>query len=792
MKKVKTIFRSLRKNSGITIINIVSMALGLVSTGIILGYVFQEFNYDSENSNSERIYRLIQKEGEIQQASSYAPLGQELKSEFPEIENAIRVSFFYGYMACSTQKNKFNENSVIFADPEFLEMFSFPLIKGNVKECLSSPNSIVISESAASKYFGNDNPLGENMQLGEEVFTVTGIFQNFNDNSNFKGDLILPLAKISKLTQIWIEPSWDYESEIHTFVLLTNNNVIESLSVKARNFISKYISESKTELLFQPLSNIHVNKKLDWESTPQVNVKYLYILLIVALLILCVSITNFLFLYIGTAEQRTTEIGIKKVFGASRTVLFFDYLIEILILILFSVLIAILLYVFYDNYLVSYLSFAPNVEFLDFKFILGLVAIIISVTLLAGFYPSLILSSQKPVNLFSPRANYKTDKILLINILVIGQFTLCISLIAFTILMHKQTNYMANRNTGFATDELISIPLNMKVGKGIYNEKFELFADELKKYPSIKNVSLSFSSPSAVNTYAEDVNWIGKKENMKLYMNWESVSFDYFKTIGINIIKGRSFSRDFSNDELNRDSRRCAYILNQCAIKEMEITDPIGKEFEVWGLTGPIVGIVEDYNFKSMHTGIGPVFYMINPIYFNEIIIRFDPKVSSISEDIDTVWNKFVPDYPIEVKYVKNQVLALYQNDQKLAKIMNAFSILTILISCSGLFTLTVLSMNRRTKEIGIRKVNGAQPAEIIMMFFRTYIKFVFLALGIATPITWFAIHKWLENFSYKTDVNVWPVIFSGLLVLIIALLTVSWKAWQTAYKNPIIALRHE
>jgi len=275
-------------------------------------------------------------------------------------------------------------------------------------------------------------------------------------------------------------------------------------------------------------------------------------------------------------------------------------------------------------------------------------------------------------------------------------------------------------------------------------------------------------------------------------MNWESVSFDYFKTIGINIIKGRSFSRDFSNDELNRDSRRCAYILNQCAIKEMEITDPIGKEFEVWGLTGPIVGIVEDYNFKSMHTGIGPVFYMINPIYFNEIIIRFDPKVSSISEDIDTVWNKFVPDYPIEVKYVKNQVLALYQNDQKLAKIMNAFSILTILISCSGLFTLTVLSMNRRTKEIGIRKVNGAQPAEIIMMFFRTYIKFVFLALGIATPITWFAIHKWLENFSYKTDVNIWPVIFSGLLVLIIALLTVSWKAWQTAYKNPIIALRHE
>jgi putative ABC transport system permease protein len=193
-----------------------------------------------------------------------------------------------------------------------------------------------------------------------------------------------------------------------------------------------------------------------------------------------------------------------------------------------------------------------------------------------------------------------------------------------------------------------------------------------------------------------------------------------------------------------------------------------------------------------MHTGIGPVFYMISPIYFNEIIIRFDPKIPSISDDINTVWNKFVPDYPIEIKYVKNQISALYENDQKLAKIMYAFSILTILISCSGLFTLTILSMNRRTKEIGIRKVNGAQTAEIIMMFFSAYIKSVLLALGIATPITWFVIHKWLGNFSYKTDVNLWIVIFSGLLVLIIALLTVGWKAWQTAHKNPVIALRHE
>lgn len=769
------------------------MALGLVAVGVILGYVYQEFNYDSEICTSQRIYRLIQKDGEIEQASTFAPLGMSLKSNFPEIKETVRVSFFNGYLACSTEKNKFNEKFAIFADSEFFELFSFPLIYGKSKDCFSSPNSIAISESAASKYFGIDNPLGENLQIGEEVFTVTGIFQDFKDNSNFKGDLILPLAKISKLTQVWIEPSWEYESDIHTFILLADNNSIESLSVKTRKFIAKFINESKIELLFQALNDIHVNKKLDWESTPQVNVKNLYILLIVALLILSISIANFLFLYIGTTEQRTIEIGIKKISGASRTVLFFEYFREVAILMLFSVLSAISIYVFYDNYLVSFLPFMPNIEFIDFKLILQLVIVMIAVTLLAGIYPSVILSSQKTVKLFNPKANTKNNKSLLVNILVIGQLTLCIAITTFTYIMHKQTIYMANRDTGFAKDELITIPLNMHVGKGIYNEKFDLFVQELKKYPGIKNVSLSFSSPTSLNCYANDFNWEGKDEETKLYMNWESVSYDYFKTLGVEIVQGRNFNRDFPSDEFNWNNRRGAFIVNQCAIKKMGITDPIGKEFEIWGgFSGPIVGIVKDYNFKSMHTGIGPVLYMMDPFHLNEIIIRINPNESSTLENITIVWNKFVADYPIEINYVKNQLQALYQNDKKLAKIMDIFSLLIILISCSGLFILAVLSMNQRTKEIGIRKVNGAQITEIIIMFIKDYIKSVFIAFSIAVPISWYAIYKWLENFTYKTNINAWPFILSGLFVLGITLLTVSWKSWKTASRNPVLALRNE
>ncbi len=795
MKKVVVIYRSFKRNSKITLINVLGMALGLVSAGIILGYVYQEFNYDQGQLNSDRIYRVIQKDGENQQIYTFGPLAESLKSNFPKIDDAVRISFFYGYLACSTNENKFNENSVIFTDPGFFEMFSFPLIKGDSKDCLNSPNSIVISEKAAEKYFGKKNPMGENIRIGKDrVFIVTGVYKDFKANSNFKGDLILPLKVVSKLTQIWIEPSWRHESDINTFVLVSDNNFISDLSEKARNLISKFITDSKIELVFQPLSNIHINKQLGWESTAQINVRYLYVLLVVAFLTLGISIVNFLFLYIGTAGQRRTEIGIKKVCGAPRTILFFEHFKEVMILMIFSIAIAILFYGVYQSVLTSGNSFLPRIELFDFKLAFILTGITVLVAFLAGVYPSIVLSSQKPISLFNRSINTNNKgKFMLVNLLIIIQFTLSIALMITTLMVHKQANYMAKRDPGFAKNEIITIPLNMHVGNGIYNEKFELFANDLKKYPGVKNVSLSSSAPSLVGSDVDDINWEGKQEGLKMYMNFESVSYNYFETIGVEVVEGRSFSRDFGTDELNWGSRTCAFLLNENAVKKMGITEPIGQKIDLWGLKGQVIGIVKDYNFKSMHSSIGPIFYINDPFYLNEIVVRINPKsMPATLKNIETVWNKFAGDYPLEIKNTNDQISDLYENDQNLAKILSVFSLLSILIAGIGLFTLTVLSISKRTKEIGIRKVNGAKVSEIITMLIKNHLKLVMIAFVFATPIAWFTIKKWFEVYAYQASISWWIFALTGFITLIIVLITVSWKSWEAATTNPVEALRYE
>jgi putative ABC transport system permease protein len=352
---------------------------------------------------------------------------------------------------------------------------------------------------------------------------------------------------------------------------------------------------------------------------------------------------------------------------------------------------------------------------------------------------------------------------------------------------------MLDAETGYAKDELITIPLNMNVLDEIRSKRFELFTQELKKYSSIKNASFSFSSPSSVHSERDNqVDWEGKNEGTEVLMSWESVSYDYFETIGVKMLQGRSFDRNYANDPVNWDNRRSAFILNECAVKEMGVADPIGKEFEVWGFRGPIIGIVEDYNFKSMHSGIGPMYYQLNAIFWTEIVVRIDPKSASAFNDIETVWKKFYVDVPLEISNVNNQVLSLYQKDQDLSNTLSAFSLLAIMIASMGLFTLTVLSVNQRTKEIGIRKINGARISDIMAMLNWEFIKLVGIAFIIATPIAMYSMVQWLENFEYKTKMSWWIFALSGLITLGFATLTVSWKIWKAASRNPVEALRYE
>ena len=795
MKTFKIIFRGFRKNGTLNTLNISSMAIGIAASMILLGYIYQELNYDSKSPNSNRIYRILMQNGnnEPSGAISYGPLAIGLKSDFPEISDATRVAFYWGYFALTAGDKMFNENKTIFADSNFFNLFSFPLEKGDASKCLSSPNSIVLSESTAKKYFGDNEAIGTQVKIGKDkLFTVQGIFKDFPKNSNFQGDIILPLEIISKITQIWIEPSWNYPSDINTFVLTEQNSRNENLSAKITDYLQTHVKEEPESLLLQSLKEIHTDLKTGWESKPSVNKSYLYFLALVAFVILTMSTANFLLLYIGSSSQRAIHTGVKKVCGASKSAIFRERLQEILTYITFSVIVSLILIFLYNGVLAVRFSSLPSINEFNFTFLIFGVVLVIAFAILTSLLSAIIASTPKPIYLFKTQQKQSFKKTPVINILVISQFTGGIVLLAITFLFYKQLHFMEQFNPGFAKEELITIPLNMPIDEGLNNNKFDAFSPELKKLTGIKSATLAFSSPSDVQTSADDFRCEGMPEGKMVKMQWNSVYYDYFETLGVKIVKGRSFTHEYKNDMVDYNNKReCAYIINQKAAEEIGLENVIGKKLYAYE-EGIIVGVVEDFNFKSLHSEIKPMCFNMNPFYYNEIIVRMNPKVPGILDDLKSVWIQFVPDYPFEFNFVNDQIDKMYESENKLAFNLNLFSAIAILIACMGLLALTILAMQKRTKEIGIRKVNGAKVSEVLTMLNKDFIKSVTIAFVIGCPIAFYAMNKWLENFAYKTTISWWIFAFAGFLTLGIALLTVSWQSWRAATRNPIEALRYE
>ena len=786
--------RFLKKNRAISLINILGMATGLAVSGIILTFVHQEYHFDSNLKNAEQIYRVIEKDGESQDEYGYAPLAEALREEFPEIEASIRMAFYYGFLACRAGENSFNERSAIFADPNFFRFFSFPLTQGDPEFSLPDPHAVAISESASQKYFGTSNPQGKQLEIGDGLmFTVTAVYKDFPVNSNFRGDLILPLTCISELTQIWIEPSWDYHSDINTFVLLANGATKKELTEKTRLFLNKHIDNDHIELHFQPLRDIHTNKLYLWESGPQISTRILRILSLVAFLILGVSTINFLFLYIGIASQRMSDIGIKKVLGASGKILFGEYFKEVSVLMFFSVLAAAVVVLLYLKVLVP--AFAlPDLVYADASLVFSLLLILLLADLMAGVYPSIILTSNKALTLIRPRSVTYPVRYRAFPLLSTLQFMLLFSLLSFNLLLQKQTQFLLNKDTGYAREELFTIPMNMPLGEGIHGERFEVFAQEMRKLPGINQVTASFSSPAFAECFTDGVTWEGQKDERKrkVVWSWESVSYNYFLTLGVEILHGRSFDPGFPGDAVNWDTRECAFIINESGLREMGVEDPLGKTFSIWGFKGPIIGVAKDYYFRSMHSEMRPLFYFYNPTFWNEIVVRSDAGQDVRVEDIQMVWKQFCDDYPFEMDNVDDQIRGLYAREQGLTKVLSLFSLLTVLVISIGLITLSLLNFNKRIKEIGIRKVNGATSSVILWMLNMHYARYVLIASLIALPPAWYFMQRWLTNYAYKTSISWWIFVTAGLITLLIALIITSWKSWQAAKKNPVESLRNE
>lgn len=784
------IYRFFFRNKYTFLLNFLGITVGLTATMIIIGIVYQEYNFDQLIPNSKNIYRLIHKTESGWDYSTAKPLAPALVSIIPEIEAACRFYPWYGYLSCNVDKKKFTEKNVLFTDSTFISMLKLPMLHGDIGSSRLSENSALLSKSGAFKYFGEENPIGKHLKIGKDrLFSIVGVYEDFATNSNFKGNIILDISIIHKLTQVYFPDDWNHNSEFSTFVEIHEDADMENLGSKIQDIHQQHATEKIGEFAFQSIYNIHTNKDIAWESVSQTNVNYLYLLMSVAAIIFFMSIANFNILYITTSLRRETGALVKISFGATRWNLFAEYLREILGVQFVALISSVILVLFYNEALTGSFHYLPKLIFANGHFVLFGFLTFCLVT--GSMIPVFWLISKNRFRSISQKHSSSLQQARFTNYLVTTQLALCALLIASVLVIHKQSLFLSSYDVGYERDELITIPLNMHVGEGIYNEKLDVFCDEMKSYTGVQDITLGFSSPALVQTSKDEADWEGEPTSSKVRFCWNSVYYDYFETLRIEIVEGRSFNRDFSND-FDYDCSFANYILNQKAVDEMGIQNPIGKSFSQYGFKGQIVGVVEDFHFSSLHHEIYPMAFSMNPFYYNEIIIRINSSDKLVIDHIRKTWNKFLPDKALEINYVSNQLEFNYLAEQKLASLLSIITVIAVFIGIFGLITLTISSTQNRVKEIGIRKINGASTLQIIYMFNLDFIKWIVIGYFIIMPTAWFLMNKWLDNFAYRTNLGIVFFVLPGILLFILIITTVSLQSYKAATRNPVEVLRHD
>jgi predicted permease len=770
----KIALRNLIKHRVYTFINIAGLALGMVCCILIFLWVQDEISFDHFHKKSDRLYQVVNKNevnGSWWQSSPWA-LAPVLKNDFPEIEKSTR--FYPQNMPVKYTDKSFYE-SIAFVDPDFLEMFSFPLIKGNPASALTVTESVIISEKTAQKYFKNEDPIGKVLKLNKNTdLKVTGVMKNVPANSSLTFDILVPIKNLGEdRLETW-------SSESGAFVLLKENTNVNTLMTKMSGTTKKYdkrTDNNKTINSLQPISRIHL-----YGLNSIGPILYIYIFSAVALIVLFVACINFINLITATASERGKEIGMRKIVGAGKNHIIWQFYGETFLL---SVLAFILAYILALIMLPGFNELAGKQLRLNFIhnpiLIIGSISIILFTTICAGSYPALYLSSFLPIKVLKESSSRGFRKTTVRWILVITQFAVSIILIVMTITMNKQIDYIQNINLGYNREQVISIPLNDD-----FRNQYEAIKTQLLRYPDIIHITAANNSPTNIN-FSNPVYWEGGGPDKYVSMTYLTVDYDFFETFEMKMIEGRNFSKDFSTDPQN-------YIVNEATVDFMKMKSPIGKRFSIWKNEGHIIGVVKNFNSSTLHDALGPVVITLTPYMpISTVFIRIKPEnVNSTLAMIEKTWRTYVPNYPFQYDFLDDVFRRQYNNEEETKNLFQYFSALAIFISCIGLFGLAAFTAQRRTKEIGIRKVVGASVFDITALMLRDFAKWLLIAIIIGVPVSYYFIRMWLQDFAFRIEIN-WTI-FAGasVIVLVIALATVSVHAIKAATTNPVEALRYE
>jgi ABC-type antimicrobial peptide transport system permease subunit len=778
-----TAFRSIKRYKVYSFINILGLSIGMAACILILLWVQDELSFDRSHEHAQSLFRVnaIQNNGQVWPVISI-PVGPALKDSFPEILDSTRHS---PYRALFAHGENSSRERGAYVDPSFFSMFTFPFIQGKPSTSFPDYYSLVITEGLAQKYFPEENAIGKMMQVnGADEFTITGVIEDLPENSQFRFDFLIPFELFKQRDR---EPENWGRFQVFTYIQLRKDAASDKVGNKIAGFMGGRGLRSEPELQLQALTDLHLHA-IDGGG----DLKYVYIFSLIAAFILILACVNFVNLTTARGVTRAKEVGIRKVNGAHRGDLIKQFIGESLLLstVAFVIALAIswVLLPAFNNVAGKSLSF---VGALTASLIWVFLGIVFLTGLFSGSYPALFLSAFKPVNILRGITGTSTatpPSIVFRKALVIFQFTISVFLIISTLVISKQLHYFRTTDLGFEKDRILFFAMQENMNQQVESMKRELLLD-----PRVKQVSAISELPVDISYQHFGFDWVGKDPEQRLPFHMLSVDFDFFDTFDIELSEGRGFSREYSTDATS------AYILNEAAIKEMEIESPLGKRFVRPARDGPqegrIIGVVKDFHSKPLQEEITPLFIWISPDRYNYLCLRIEPGLSDVSGLIahfERIWQKFSPDYPFSYNYLGEISDSFYISEERTGKVFRYFTFLAIFVSCLGLFGLAAQLTEQRTKEIGIRKILGASVPGIFKLLTKEFLVLILIANIIAWPLAWYAMFRWLQNFANRTSMAFWIFILAGTLGVLFTFLSVSHQALRSALTNPSDSLRYE
>jgi putative ABC transport system permease protein len=637
------------------------------------------------------------------------------------------------------------------------------------------------------------NPVGKRLGINEEQsLAIRAVIQDLPTYTHLNFEMLITLKLADRMGREIAPEQWHRFDEIHTYIHVADNASWQKLEEKIAPIQASYVDDGNDRLYLRPLREIHFATDVIHDFASHTDKRMLYGLTFISLLVFIMACINFITLTSALTFKHRTAIDLRKVYGAERIHIVKLIMTKALLYSGIAALAALICISLSKPFFATFTSQSISQgDLLSGRAIIIIISLASVMGVVVGIVPAIRLS-RFTAAATSYSSSHMTQSNRLFHPLILLQFILTIALTTGTLIVSQQINYMHNKLPGFDRDQIISIPMTMPFGNGIRSERFDTFREELMRNPAIQNVTMSVASPEDISTSADDASWEGQPAGQPVMVHWCSVWYDYFETLGIKIIEGRGFSSEFPGDVSN-DGKTANYILNQTAIDRMGLTDPIGKWFSLYGRRGKIVGIAEDFHFRPLRLSIEPVAFSMLPWVNTNLLVRVNPdRIRESVSNIETTWREFNPDVPFEYEFVSSAYRKLYQSEQKIRMLLGVYTILAITLACLGLLGIVSFFTERRTKEIGVRKLLGASIPSILELVTKDFIKWILLANLIAWPVAWYAMSKWLQNFAYRIDLTIWPFLLAGLAALGIALFTVSWQAIRAATANPVEALRCE